>query len=178
MVYVALLRGINVGGNNKVEMARLKVLFESLGHLEVKTYINSGNVIFKSDLKDRKRIVKEIEKGIEQEFGFPIIVVIRDVKQIKAIVESIPEDWQNNTEMKCDVMFLWDEVDSPKTTQLLNPKPEIDQLKYESGAIIWQVARENINKSALLKIVGTPIYKQMTIRNSNTARKLLTLMSD
>lgn len=173
MVYVALLRGINVGGNARVEMSRLKALFEdSLGFTDVKTYINSGNVIFSSSQKDQKKLCQQVEKAIEGEFGFAVPVVIKSADQLKIIAGAIPADAQNNSDMKCDVLFLWDEVDSPQTLKDLEVREGIDQVKYTPGAIIWCVKRDDINKSKLLKIVGTPFYKKVTIRNCNTTRKL------
>ena len=78
MTYLALLRGINVGGKNKVEMARLKTLFESIGCSDVRTYINSGNVIFTNG-RVAARLRTSIEKAIAQEFGFDVRVVLRDL---------------------------------------------------------------------------------------------------
>ena len=176
MIYVGLLRGINVGGNNKVEMARLKVTFEELGHINVKTYINSGNVIFQSDITDLRALTQKIEAAIQKDFKLSIRVVLRNLKQIQDTAKAIPDSWQNNQEMKCDVMFLWDEIDNKNVLKELTIKPDCDEVKYIPGAIIWRVDKANVNKSGLLKIVGTPFYKQVTIRNSNTVRKLLTLM--
>ncbi|MHB1089711.1 MAG: DUF1697 domain-containing protein [Ilumatobacteraceae bacterium] len=107
MVYVALLRGINVGGNKKVEMSKLKKAFESLGFANVTTYINSGNVIFQSNKKD----FSQIETVLKKSFGFEIKVVIRDVKNIQKLCEKIPCELENNTKQKTDVLFLWDEFD-------------------------------------------------------------------
>lgn len=172
MKYIALLRGINVGGNKSVEMSRLKALFEGLGYTDVKTYINSGNVIFSSSEKDQTKLCQELEEAIENEFGFVVPAIIKSVDQIKAIASAIPVDAQNNTEMKCDVLFLWDEVDSADVFKDLDLREGVDQVKYIPGAIIWSVKREDINKSRLLKIVGTPFYKKVTIRNCNTVRRL------
>ena len=177
MIYIALLRGINVGGNCRVEMSRLKTLFENLGFTEVRTYINSGNVIFSSDQKDQHKLCQEVEKAIAGEFGFAVPIIIKSASQLKTIAEAIPKEAQNNTEMKCDVLFLWDEVDSPNSLKDLDLREGIDEVQYVPGALIWMVSREDINKSRLLKIVGTPFYKKVTIRNCNTVRKLLLLTS-
>lgn len=176
MMYTALLRGINVGGNSKVEMPRLRALFEDLGFKDVKTYINSGNVIFSSNQKDTKKICSKIEQGIEKEFGFPVPTIIKSADQLKTIAEAIPQDAQNNNDMKCDVLFLWDEVDDPEVLNDLDIREGIDNVKYVPGAIIWTVKRSDINKSRLLKIVGTPFYKKVTIRNCNTSRRLIELL--
>lgn len=177
MIYVALLRGINVGGNNKVEMAKLKESFISIGHTGVTTYINSGNIVFSSD-KKLSELAGEIEAVIEKDFGFKVHVVVRDVKNIRAIEKATPQSWVNDGEtMKTDVLSLWEDVDSEDVLNELVIKPGIDEVQYVPGAIIWRVDRKNVSKSGLMKIIGTPLYKKVTIRNINTVRKLTTLMT-
>jgi len=174
MKYVALLRGINVGGKTRVEMPRLKQTFEDLGFTDVKTYINSGNVIFASKGKPS---ASKIETAIEKEFGFAVPVVLRSMQQIKALLDSFPTTWVNDATMKCDVMFLWDEIDSPSIMQQIPYKPEIEDVLYVPGAVIWRIDRDKVSRGAVLKIVGTDAYKKMTIRNPNTVRKLYELMN-
>jgi uncharacterized protein (DUF1697 family) len=176
MVYVALLRGINVGGVNKVGMKQLKAVFEEAGMTSVGTYINSGNVIFSTKLRSRARLVKLLEEAIAERFGFPVKVLVRDIDNVRAVVKAISPKWTNDQQMKCDVMFLWEDVDSPSVLDRLTFKPEIEDVRYVSGAVIWRIDRKNQTKSGMVKLVGTPLYKQMTIRNCNTARKLLELM--
>jgi uncharacterized protein (DUF1697 family) len=176
MVYVALLRGINVGGNNKIEMSRLKLEFESLGFTGVKTYINSGNVIFTAKATNEAKLTQLIEAAIEQQFGFRVSVLLRNFASIKQLVEAIPADWVNDKKMKCDVLFLWKELDSPSILKQLSINPSIEQVKYFPGAVVWCIKRENIGKSRMLKLVGTKTYKQMTVRNPNTVRRLYELM--
>lgn len=175
MVYVALLRGINVGGNRKVEMPKLKRVFEKLGFSDVKTYINSGNVMFASASKPS---VQDIEAAIEKDFGFAVPVVLRSLSEIENLVKGIPESWVNDEHMKCDVMFLWPAVDSPEIMKQIPYKAEIEDVLYLPGAVIWRVDRDKVNRGAVLKIVGTDAYKQMTVRNPNTVRKLLELMKN
>lgn len=175
MVYIALLRGINVGGNSKVEMKRLKEIFEKAGLLNVSTYINSGNVIFESTEMSEKLTVY-LEKAVEKEFGFKIKIVVKSLKDIEAIAGKLPDNWKNDLEMKTDVMFLWEDVDNKKVLESLIIKPELDNVIYVEGALLWMVKRKDITRSGMLRLVGTPLYKQMTIRNCNTLRKLLSLM--
>lgn len=175
MKYVALLRGINVGGNSKIEMSRLKAVFESLGHSEVVTYINSGNVIFVSD-EPESELVAKIERAITREFNLSVPVIVRDKTNIEALVRSIPDDW-NNQEQKTDVMFLWNAIDSSDILNKITAKPELGEtIRYEKGALLWNIDRKNVTKSAVLRLVGTPVYKQMTVRNVNTVRKIAMLM--
>lgn len=170
--YVALLRGINVGGNNTVSMSELIKVFESLGYENVSTYINSGNVIFEAKKDDAEKI----EKALEKYFGFAIRVVVRDAENIAKLSKSIPAEWKNDTEMKTDVLFLWKEYDSKKSLDLIVARDGIDRLKYVDGAIVWSIDKKNYNKSGMHKFIGTLLYKNMTARNVNTVRKLADLM--
>lgn len=176
VVYVALLRGINVGGKNKVEMKQLKAVFEEAGMTSVRTYINSGNVIFSSSIRARTRLVDTLEKAIARRFGFKIGVVVRDVKSMRAVVKAIPSHWADDKTMKCDVMFLWDDVARPSVLKELQFKPEMEDVRYVAGALIWRVDRKDVTRSGMMKLARSPLYKQMTIRNCNTTRKLLPLM--
>lgn len=173
MKYLALLRGINVGGNKKVDMASLKELFESLGFTAVSTYINSGNVIFESDNND----FSHIESALEEKFGFEIKIVIRDEDTIRHLAETIPAEYENNAEQKTDILFLWDDFDSPNSIDLIQINPDIDNVQYISGAIVWNISKSNYSKSGMHKFIGSPVYKHMTARNINTVRKLAELMS-
>lgn len=178
MIYVALLRGINVGGNAKVEMSKLKLLFEELGFTNVKTYINSGNVVFSDNKNQESKLVEIIEAAIEKTFSFNVSVIVRDIKSIKALNKSIPNDWLNNSEVRTDVIFLWDDIDTPDILNQIKYKPELENVVYFHGAIIWNIARKNVTKGSETKLITTPFYKKMTIRNINTVRKLLVLMDE
>jgi uncharacterized protein (DUF1697 family) len=176
VVYVALLRGINVGGKNKMEMARLKAAFESAGMKDVTTYINSGNVVFTDNRRKPATITRTLEKAIEADFGFAIKVLIRDLPSIKKLLKALPDSWTNDSKMRCDVLFLWESFDKKEVLNELSWKPEIEDVVYVSGAVIWRIDRPNVNRSRLFKMVGTDLYRGMTIRNCNTVRKLAELM--
>lgn len=176
--YVALLRGINVGGNNKVAMPKLKKAFESMGFVNVRTYINSGNVIFETDEKDVNKLISKIEEYLAKNFGFSLRIVLRDCHNIKKLCKQIPDNWKNDLEQRTDVLFLWDDFDSKKSIELLNINAEVDNVKYISGAMVWNLLRANLNKSGMRKFIGTTIYKNMTARNINTLRKINELMGN
>lgn len=177
MIYVALLRGINVGGNNKVEMKKLKASLELLGFQKVVTYINSGNIIFEEAKKKQKNIVLEIEKAIKKDFQLDIKVLVRDFQNIDLICKKIPTNWVKDEIMRTDVMFLWEQFDNPKILEKLQIN-EGDNVKYEGGAILWNVEGKDYNKSGMLKLMGTELYRNMTIRNVNTVRKIHQIMMD
>lgn len=177
MIYVALLRGINVGGNNKVDMKKLKTRFESLGFKNVETYINSGNIIFETDKQNQNAIVGEIETAIKSDFELSIKVLVRDFTSIQHICEKLPDTWVKNELMRTDIMFLWENMDSPQIIEQLQLKP-VDNVIYTPGALLWNVADKDYDNSALFKLVGTKTYKHITIRNVNTVRKLYQIMLD
>lgn len=176
MTYVGLLRGINVGGKNKVDMKQLKGVFEDAGMRSVRTYINSGNVIFETPERGRARVTQRLEKAIARRFGFEVRVLLRDLKTMRTLVHAIPRGWTDDATMRCYVMFLWSDVARPSVLRRIPIKPEMDDVLYIAGAIVWRVDRKNITRSGMTRMVSTPLYQQMTIRSVNTTRKLLELM--
>ena len=88
--YVALLRGINVGGRNRILMVDLRACFESAGYLDVRTYIQSGNVVFRSGGGDRVALTEAIERSLAEAFDYGATVVIRDLDEMRAVVEAAP----------------------------------------------------------------------------------------
>lgn len=183
MKYVALLRGINVGGNSKVEMKRLKAVFEKAGMHEVQTYINSGNVIFeeaKAAASDTSKIASKLEKAIASEFGFVVRVLVKSLPEMKKIVGALHDSWATDKDQRCDIIFLWPEFDSKavlKGPALKWLKPDIDTVVYVKGALIWRFDRKHATKSGMPKIIGSALYKNSTARNCNTGRKLLAMMT-
>ena len=174
-VHVALLRGINVGGKNKVEMPRLRGAFEAAGMQQVSTYINTGNVIFAAaDSPDPRTL----EHAITEEFGLEIPVLLRSHRAMQEVTTAVPDDWANDDRMKCDVMFLWEDVDRPELVDELDRREDIDDVRYVSGALLWKVDRSNLTRSRMTKLVGTKLYRSMTVRNVNTVRKLAALMDE
>lgn len=176
VTYVALLRGINVGGKNKIDMKQLKAVFEHAGMTSVRTYINSGNVIFGTTLRGRAQLEQRLEKAIARRFGFKVDVLLRDLRTMRALVKAIPRGWTDDATTRCYVMFLWDDVARPSVLKQVTFKPEMEDVCYVAEAIVWRVDRKNITRSGMTKLVRAPLYKQMTIRNVNTTRKLLQLM--
>src|SRR5690625_978152 len=153
MIYVALLRGINVGGKNKIEMNVLKQTFEKISMKSVVTYLNTGNIIFIHDDTSIMEITHILEKAIYKDFGLKIKIVVRTLDDFKIIMDSLPELWKNDKHMKSDVLFLWDEIDNEVLLDELFIKSEIDTVKYVTGAILWSVDRENVTKSGMITLL-------------------------
>ena len=117
-----------------------------------------------------------MEEAIHNDFGKKIKVIVRSIDDVKGIINAIPDTWKNDKNMKSEVMFLWDEMDDGSVLKNLVIKPTIDTVIYVPGAILWSVDKKNSTKSGMSKIIGTKLYKQVTIRNVNTARKIYELM--
>jgi uncharacterized protein (DUF1697 family) len=183
--YVALLRGINVGGKCRVAMSELKALFLSLGFTEVVTYINSGNVIFSDDpgssleiTDPGSEIVARLTHKISARFGFPVTCLVRTAENLSALAAAIPTSWQNDADDRTDVLFLADAYDNEQSLSLIKSNPTVDELRYIDGAIIWHSDRAHYSQSGLHKFIGTTLYKNMTARNVNTVRKLAQLFHE
>lgn len=181
MRYIALLRGVNVGGRRRVPRDMLQKVLEQLGFLDVQVYINSGNAIFTS----RRRLVDgEVQRALEEYFGFSIPTLVLSAQKIKLIAESIPSEWTNDAPkpdksgQKSDVLYLFDEVNTPDVLQRLGYNPEVETMIYVDGAVLANVTRVNQMKGSLQNLAGTGIYDYVTIRNVNTARKLAELAKE
>jgi uncharacterized protein (DUF1697 family) len=172
MRFVALLRGINVGGSKKVEMKKLARSFVSAGYTDVTTYINSGNVVFDTGNTEIWKLRNSIEQLIVKDFGFDVPTLVMSAEALRLVEQAIPPDWTNDDEWKTDVCFLWEEIDDESIMHKLGYDEAIETMKYVPGAVIWNVSRENQMKSKMQKVVGTKLYTQMTVRNVNTVRKL------
>lgn len=171
MIFIVLLRGVNVGGNRKVQMKVLKEMIESLGYSNVSTYLNSGNLIFESQ-EERQDVQKTVETALAKAYEFDIPILVKTAAEMKKIAEAIPEDWQNDESSKADVAYLFPEIDTVKILDELPVKREYIDIRYVKGALYWRIDRKNYNKSQLNKLVGHRYYQLMTIRNVNTARRL------
>lgn len=175
MKYVALLRGINVGTSVRINMKELRLLFERNGYSEVTTYINSGNVLFQS-ATEQEAARKHIEAFLFDEYGQSIRVLVLSKKAIADIAGAIPAEWHNDDTQKTDVAYLFDTANDKNIVDSLPVKKNFIRFIYVDGALIWNVARKDYNKSQLNKIISHKIYKEMTVRNVNTARYLASAM--
>jgi uncharacterized protein (DUF1697 family) len=169
------LRGINVGGKSLIKMAALKECVETIGHGNVRTYIASGNVLFESKERSGAKLDAQLERAIEKAFSLPVRVVVRSGTEIQRIVDRIPKTWIGDPELRVTVAFLLRGTDARTVARGLKPKEGIDELVTAPGALIWAIRRDAITRTGL-RLVGTPVYKQMTLRNLNTTLKLAELV--
>ena len=176
--YLVLLRGINVGGRNKVPMAALRDLLESHGHTKVSTYIASGNVILSSD-QSAAGIKRELEEALPKTFKLDselIAVLVLTLAQLRAIVRDRPKGFGDKPDTyHSDAVFLMG-TDAATAMKVFDPRPGVDEVWPGKGVIYSQRLSAQRTKSRLGKIVGTPAYKSMTIRSWQTTLALLERM--
>jgi uncharacterized protein (DUF1697 family) len=172
---VALLRGINVGGNALVRMADLRACFGSLGFERVQTYIASGNVLFDAD--PGGELATSIEAALERRFELPLKVVVLDKGAYERIVGAIPDHWIGDAAVRANVAFVRPGTHAPTVVGDLQPDPAIEEVLALDGAILWATRREAINRSVIRKLLAVPAYKELTIRNLNTTLKLAELLA-
>lgn len=176
MRYAALLRGINVGGNNRVPMADLRTIAADLGWTGATTYINSGNLVFDSPRTSGTTLAHRLEHAIEEKLAVRCRALVLGAPAIREIATAIPPEWANDTDRKTDVVYLLDGISPADALATLEPRAGIDHTVTTPGALIWMVGRKDATRSRLQRIVGTPLYQQSTVRNANTARKLAALV--
>jgi uncharacterized protein (DUF1697 family) len=174
--FVCLLRGINVGGRNPVAMADLRAAFEDAGYESVRTYIQSGNVIFGSPAA-QKSLEASIETMLEKRFGVPLVVVVRSERQLRAVVEKAPAGFGDEPgTYHSDTIFLKAPLTSAKAMEVVQTRDGVDQAWAGTGVLYFARLSSRRTQSRMSKIVGTPEYKQMTIRSWSTTTKLLALL--
>jgi len=158
-------------------MKTLKVLLEGLGLSNVVTYLNSGNVVFESVL-GATELTRLVEEELERAFGEKIPTLVKTSLEMIEIAESIPNEWGSNAGEQTYVAYLFSDVDKPGLVSELPVKMEFLSIYYTPGAIVWNIKRENYNRSHITKIAGHNSYARMTTRNVNTVRKLAALCAE
>lgn len=173
--YIALLRGINVGGNKKVPMAQLKALLEGLGYCEVSTLLQSGNAVFTTKAKKPTLVVKEIEAAISKELGFDVAVVIRTRDELAEAIKANPLKGAEDAPSQFLVTFLSD-VPDPKKLAAIDPEAYAPDEFKVVGLQIYARFPNGIHQSKLaVVLMGKKLGVTPTARNWNTVTKLLQL---
>jgi len=175
-VFVALLRGVNVGGNNMISMSALRKSFEAMGFPHVSTYINSGNIIFTTKEKDARKLEKKIEQMLSKEYQLDSRVVLRSLPEMEKLVQSLPRTWNGDPAFRYNVIFLRHTIDSEKILNELEVKADIEEVLYRPGALLWSAQITDLTRTQMVKLSSRKMYQDMTIRNLNTTRKLCELM--
>jgi len=177
MKYVALLRGINVGGNRLIKMADLKACFEEQGLRDVATYIQSGQVVFTATARPAE-IVRRLEAAIHATFDCRTSVVLRSRKEMEQVVAGAPKGFGTQPEKyRYDVIFLNAPLTAEAALEKVATKAGVDQARAGDGVLYFSRLISKASQSKLARVVSLPIYKSMTIRNWRTTTTLLQMMT-
>ncbi len=175
--YLALLRGINVGGKNIIKMADLKAGFEALGFSNVFTYIQSGNVLFQSEEKDKALLTNKIENGLSKRFGSPVPVVVISQKELADIIRTAPDGFgKDEKTFRYNAIFLKEPLTSKEAMKSVSIREGVDTAHAGKQILYFSHLISRASQSHLRKIIGLPMYQNMTIRNWTTTTKLLALL--
>jgi len=172
--YIALLRGINVGGKNTVKMADLKAAFEQRGFQNVTTYINSGNVLFDSDLGE-KDVKFSCENLIAEAFGIEIPVCVISAAELIDTLSHAPGWWNKSSDARHDAFFVMPPMTAEQiVTHIGQIREEYESLAYYGRVIFWSAPMVTFSRTQVSKVIpkDKTVYHAVTVRNANTALKL------
>ena len=175
MKYIALLRGINISGKSKIDMKELKKEIENIDFDEVITYLNSGNVIFKSNIEDKGIISNNIHFMIKNKFNLDIPIFIITMQELEEILEHSPEWWgKNDKEIYNNIIFVIPPTTSKEVFETIGSTNEYEKIQEYKNNIFWSFDLKNYRKSNWWsKTASTEISDKITIRTANTMRKIL-----
>ncbi len=178
--FVVLVRGINVGGRNKVPMAGLRNSLEQLGFAGVRTYIASGNVILRSPLA-ASEVKSDVEQALSSGFALDdsnIQVVVLDREQFRSVIDDKPDGFgEQPDKYHSDAIFLMG-IDPDDAMAVFDPREGVDRVWLGSGVIYSERLSAERTRSRLSKIIGTPAYRSMTIRSWSTTTTLWKLVQE
>jgi uncharacterized protein (DUF1697 family) len=178
-IFVSMLRGINLAGQNRIKMDALRVIYESLGLRNTQTYVQSGNVIFKAEIRDPAELAKRIESGLKRRFGFHADVIIRTAAELRDGVARNPFSGRPAIEPgELLVTFLAAHPGPEARAQVLSIKADPEEVQFEGREVYIYfpdgAGRSKFPWSRIDKIVEQP----GTARNWNTVKKLLAMVEE
>ena len=173
--YLALLRGINVGGKSLVKMADLRGAFESMGLAGVTTYIASGNVLFRAPRQKREELAARIESELTRTFGMELKVVLLTETQLRTVVGDAPRGFGGESHLS-DVLFVRRPLTVKRAFAAIETRDGVDRAWPGKGVLYFSRLAEQRTRSRLGKVASRPEYKDLTIRSWSTTTKLLALL--
>ncbi|HEY7056252.1 MAG TPA: DUF1697 domain-containing protein [Vicinamibacterales bacterium] len=176
--YLALLRGINVGGGNIIRMADLKTCLEASRLENVATYIASGNVLFESAETNTARLAGALERVLSRTFSpYKARLVLCSHAKLERIVRKAPKSFGSQPEKyRYDVIFLKEPITASEAMKSVTTKDGVDQAVGGPDVLYFSRLIAKAAQSRLTRIVTLPVYQSLTIRSWNTTIKLLALM--
>lgn len=177
MNYLALLRGVNVGGKGMLRMSELKECLEKAGFAEVRTYIQSGNVLFGAPKTETIRLAQKMEAAIEKTFAMKVAVVVFAEKKWQEVVQRAPKSWGENKDWKHNLLALLPGTKAADVMKAVGAlKPDIEAMTEGPGVLYQSLSIDSFGRTNSGKLAGHAIYRRITVRNHNTTRKLAELL--
>jgi uncharacterized protein (DUF1697 family) len=176
MTWVALLRGVNVGGRNLMKMPALKACLEAAGFDRVETFIQSGNVVFRTAQKSVSKLTAQLEQAIETTLGVSSRVVVVSRERLKTVIDEAPAGWRSRSDLRRNIAFLRPPITAAAAAREVDVRPGVDEVEAGNGVLYMTTTLHEAAKSRLPKIVTKPVYREMTIRTYGTCQKILALM--
>ncbi len=173
--YIALLRGINISGKNRIEMPLLRQEFISLGYEEVRTHLNSGNIIFNSSDSDPEDIASIIHEMIRERFELDIPVLVIGQEELKKKLEAAPQWWGTDDKAIYDnLIFIFPQFTASQICERIGePSQGLERIEIHEDVIFWSFDLERHAKANWWKKTAmNGIGEMMTIRTANTSRKI------
>ena len=177
--FVALLRGINVGGKNIIAKDDLKQCFADLGYQNVTTYIQSGNILFHAPTSSVKTVTAQTEKQLADRFSYHARAVVLTDRQYAEALELAHPDWGHKTGQKHNALFTLSDTNAKKVlSELPDPLSKYETVSAAKNVIFWSASQKDLSRTTMMKLGKTKIYKQLTVRNHNTTFKILELFEN
>jgi uncharacterized protein (DUF1697 family) len=174
MVLVSMLRGVNLGPHHRMRMADLKAVYESLGLTEVETYIQSGNVVFRSAARKPAAVSAQIEAAIRKRFGFEAPVVVRSAAEMRSVVARNPFAGRAGIDpARLAVHFLYSRPDGAASGRLRALPPAPEEMKLDGCELYVHYVNGMARPTISMTQVGKAVGVEGTARNWNTVEKLL-----
>jgi len=175
---VALLRGINVGGKNRVGMPALAECFRNAGYEDVRTYLQSGNVVFTAQPATGRALEDDLDRMLQQRFGFPIPTVVRSEDEFAATVGSAPVN-HGSRELRSEVFFLKRPLTVEAVlTQMPQLREGVDSISPGPAALYFSRVATLASKTRITRLMGMPIFQQMTVRSWRTTTRIFEMFDE
>ena len=175
--FLALLRGLNVGGRNVIGKDDLIRCFEDLGLDSVRTYIQSGNVLFRSSESRAAALTRTIEAALSERLSNRVRAVVLARSRYRAAVAAAPDDWGRDDDRKHNAAFTLRGVTPRRVIeQLPVPNEDIETLASGPGVIFWSISKQHQTRTTWMKLAAAPVYQHLTVRNHRTVFRLRELL--
>lgn len=176
--YVALLRGINISGKNKISMAELKAYLKEAGFDNITTYLNSGNVIFSNPSDNETTLGDELEELIRDKYALQIPVLVISIESMNDALNNAPDWWgTKNNEIYDNLIFVMPPATAEEISLKIGaPTKNLEKIHIYRNIIFWSFDRQNYSKANWWKKTASAgIGERITIRTANTVRKIVEL---